>query len=118
MRRFAWKITGRLALVLPSRFQSLSSRMSQNSPLNRPRSIEKVMVVAANAIKQRRLQIENTLLREVSQSKHRILGESVPMKALRQQMSLMAGTNGRVLIFGESGTGKELIAHAIHTLSA
>jgi len=36
------------------------------------------------------------------------------MKALRQQLGLMAATNGRVLIFGESGTGKELIAHAIH----
>jgi len=39
------------------------------------------------------------------------------MKALRQQLTLMAATNGRVLIFGESGTGKELIAKAIHTNS-
>jgi two-component system nitrogen regulation response regulator NtrX len=39
------------------------------------------------------------------------------MKALRQQLSLMAGTNGRVLIYGESGTGKELVAHAMHALS-
>ena len=39
------------------------------------------------------------------------------MKALRQQLTLMAGTNGRVLIFGESGTGKELVAHAIHAMS-
>ena len=36
------------------------------------------------------------------------------MKALRQQLALMAGTNGRVLIYGESGTGKELVAHALH----
>jgi len=86
--------------------------------LEKPLSIEKVTVVAANAVKQRRLQIENSLLRESSQSKYRILGESVPMKALRQQMALMAGTNGRVLIYGESGTGKELVAHAIHALSA
>ena len=42
----------------------------------------------------------------------------MPMKALRQQLALMAATNGRVLIFGESGTGKELIAHAIHAASA
>ena len=39
------------------------------------------------------------------------------MKALRQQLALMAATNGRVLIFGESGTGKELIARAIHAAS-
>ncbi len=50
-------------------------------------------------------------------SRYRIIGESVPMKALRQQLALMAGTNGRVLIYGESGTGKELVAHAIHAMS-
>src|SRR6202034_1636992 len=44
-------------------------------------------------------------------------GKSVPMKALRQQIKLMAPTNGRVLIFGESGSGKELIARAIHAES-
>lgn len=86
--------------------------------LEKPLSIEKVTVVSANAVKQRKLQIENSLLRESSQSKYRIIGDSVPMKALRQQMALMAGTNGRVLIYGESGTGKELVAHAIHALSA
>ncbi|MBV8732394.1 MAG: sigma-54-dependent Fis family transcriptional regulator, partial [Acidobacteriia bacterium] len=43
--------------------------------------------------------------------------QSVPIKALRQQLALMAGTGGRVLIYGESGTGKELVAHAIHQLS-
>jgi len=41
----------------------------------------------------------------------------VPVKALRQQIRLMAPTNGRVLIYGESGTGKELIARAIHAES-
>ena len=39
------------------------------------------------------------------------------MKALRQQIKLMAPTNGRVLIYGESGTGKELIARAMHAES-
>jgi two-component system nitrogen regulation response regulator NtrX len=39
------------------------------------------------------------------------------MKALRQQIAIMAPTNGRVLIYGESGTGKELVAHAIHAQS-
>ncbi len=39
------------------------------------------------------------------------------MKALRQQIQLMAPTNGRVLILGESGTGKELAAQAIHAQS-
>jgi two-component system nitrogen regulation response regulator NtrX len=85
--------------------------------LEKPLTIEKVTVVIKNAIQQRRLELELSRLKESSEASPRILGDSVPMKALRQQLSLMAATNGRVLIFGESGTGKELIAHAIHAAS-
>jgi len=46
-----------------------------------------------------------------------MVGESVAMRALRKQISVVAPTDGRVLIYGESGTGKELVAHAIHTQS-
>jgi len=52
----------------------------------------------------------------IANSRYRIIGDCVPMKALRQQLALMAGTDGRVLVFGESGTGKELVAHAIHQM--
>lgn len=86
--------------------------------LEKPLTIEKVTVVVQNAAEQHRLEREVTRLREAGATKHNIIGESVPMKALRQQLALMAATNGRVLIFGESGTGKELIAHAIHAASS
>ncbi len=45
------------------------------------------------------------------------MGASVPLRALRQQIALMAPTNGRVLIYGESGVGKELVARALHRQS-
>src|SRR5690349_2605774 len=85
--------------------------------LEKPLSIEKVSVVVKNALEHRRLALENSRLRADAKSRYRIIGESVSMKALRQQLALMAGTNGRVLIYGESGTGKELVAHAIHSMS-
>jgi two-component system, NtrC family, nitrogen regulation response regulator NtrX len=85
--------------------------------LEKPLSIQKISVVAKNALEHRRLQIENSRLRQDTESRYRIIGESVPMKALRHELALMAGTNGRVLIFGESGTGKELVAHALHAMS-
>jgi two-component system nitrogen regulation response regulator NtrX len=85
--------------------------------LEKPLSLQKLTVVLKNALEHRRLQLENVRLRGDTDSKYRIIGESVPMKALRQQMELMAATNGRVLIYGESGTGKELVAHAIHAMS-
>jgi two-component system nitrogen regulation response regulator NtrX len=85
--------------------------------LEKPLSIDKVTVVVKNALSRRELEIENTRLKGDTSTRYRIIGESVPMKALRQQLTLMAATNGRVLIFGESGTGKELVAHAIHAMS-
>jgi two-component system nitrogen regulation response regulator NtrX len=85
--------------------------------LEKPLSIQKVTVVVKNGLEHRSLLIENSRLKGDSGARWRIIGESVPMKALRQQLTLMAGTNGRVLIYGESGTGKELVAHALHSLS-
>src|SRR5450759_5272183 len=83
----------------------------------KPLSLEKTLILVKNAIDARRLRHENLDLRKQLQSKSVIVGDSVPMKALRQQTSLMAPTNGRVLIYGESGTGKELVARAIHAQS-
>jgi two-component system nitrogen regulation response regulator NtrX len=84
--------------------------------VEKPLTIQKVSVLVKNAAQHRRLRREVDQLKD-STGKPTIIGESVPMKALRQQLALMAATNGRVLIYGESGTGKELVAHAIHEMS-
>ncbi len=94
-----------------------ATRLGAFDFLEKPLSIERILLVIRNAIEHRRLRLENDQLRESSTGRHEIVGDSVPMKALRQQLALMAGTNGRVLIYGESGTGKELVAHALHALS-
>jgi two-component system nitrogen regulation response regulator NtrX len=86
--------------------------------LEKPLTIEKVTVVIHNAVEQKRLQLELARIKEAGGAAPQIIGESVPMKALRQQLTLMSATNGRVLIYGESGTGKELIARAIHMASS
>ncbi|HUI54558.1 MAG TPA: sigma-54 dependent transcriptional regulator [Bryobacteraceae bacterium] len=85
--------------------------------LEKPLSLEKVTVTVKNGLEHRNLALENSRLKGDTSTRWRIIGESVPMKALRQQLTLMAGTNGRVLIYGESGTGKELVAHALHAMS-
>src|SRR6201998_3862006 len=79
--------------------------------------MEKTLILVKNAIDAKKLRRENVDLKKQLQSKSVIVGDSIPMKALRQQIGLMAPTNGRVLIYGESGTGKELVAHAIHAQS-
>ena len=85
--------------------------------LEKPLSIDRTLSLIKHAIDAKGLRRENRDLRRQLQSKSVIAGESVPMKALRQQIAIMAPTNGRVLIYGESGTGKELVAHAIHAQS-
>ncbi len=85
--------------------------------LEKPLSIEKVILAVRNALEHRSLLVQNQSLRAKVGSRYEILGDSVPMKAVRHQIKLMAPTNGRVLIYGESGTGKELVAHAIHAMS-
>jgi len=85
--------------------------------LEKPLSIDKTLIVVKNAADAQRLRSENVELKRQTLSKSVIVGESIPIKALRQQLALMAPTNARVLIFGESGTGKELVARAIHAQS-
>ncbi len=85
--------------------------------IEKPLSIEKTLLTLKHAADQLQLAAQNTQLREELAGKYRLIGESVPVKALRQQLALAAPTNGRVLIYGESGTGKELVAHVLHALS-
>jgi len=85
--------------------------------LEKPLSVERTLIVLKNALEAKRLRSENLEFKRQFQSRSVLVGDSVPAKALRQQIALMAPTNGRVLIYGESGTGKELVARAIHAQS-
>lgn len=85
--------------------------------IEKPLSLEKTVLSVRHALEFVRLEEENRRLRGEVEKRYQILGESIPMKALRQQIALTAPTNGRVLIYGESGTGKELIARALHAQS-
>src|ERR1700751_3083782 len=85
--------------------------------LEKPLSIDRTLILIRHAIDAKKLRKENRDLKKQLQSRSVIVGDSIPMKALRQQSAIMAPTNGRVLIYGESGTGKELVAHAIHAQS-
>jgi len=85
--------------------------------LEKPLSLDRTLIVLKNAMKARQMREDNEeFVRQLS-VKGTVTGTSVAMKALRQQIRLMAPTNGRVLIYGESGTGKELIGRAMHAES-
>ena len=85
--------------------------------VEKPLSLEKTVLVIGNAVRQRRLEVENRALRAHVDRQLTMVGESYLMSQLREQVAMAAPTNGRVLIFGENGTGKELVARSIHALS-
>ncbi len=85
--------------------------------LEKPLSLDRTLIVLKNAMKARQMREDNREFARQLTAKNTVTGLSVPLKALRQQIGLMAPTNGRVLIYGESGTGKELIARSIHAES-
>jgi two-component system nitrogen regulation response regulator NtrX len=85
--------------------------------VEKPLSLEKTVLVVANALRQRRLEAENQALRAKVDRPQTMVGESYAMRQLREQVAMAAPTNGRVLIYGENGTGKELVARTVHTLS-
>ena len=85
--------------------------------LEKPLSLERTLILIKNALEARRLRADNREWQLQLAVATSITGNSISAKALRQQIRLMAPTNGRVLIFGESGSGKELIARAMHAES-
>src|SRR5687767_5778884 len=85
--------------------------------IEKPLSIEKTVLTVRNALRQQRLEFMNANMAAALAREYTMVGESVAMRALRKQISVVAPTDGRVLIYGESGTGKELVAHAIHAES-
>jgi two-component system nitrogen regulation response regulator NtrX len=86
--------------------------------IEKPLSLEHTLLIARNALSHRRLEQANDMLRHQLEDRFHIVGESIPTKALRKQIAIVAPTNSRVLIYGESGTGKELVSRNIHYLSS
>ena len=86
--------------------------------IEKPLSLEKVLLVLEHALKEKRLEEENESLRGIVRKENAMIGSSVPMQALRQQIQYAAPTEGRILIYGENGTGKELVARQLHLQSS
>lgn len=78
--------------------------------------IERVVQEIENALSRGRLVKELHTLRSRLDGETALIGDSAPMKALRQSIARVAPIPSSALIMGESGTGKELVARELHRL--
>ncbi len=86
--------------------------------IEKPLSIDKVIVAINNSLNFRRLEEENRYLRKKTLEKHSLTGSSPPIMKVKQQIAVAAPTDAWILIIGENGTGKELVARTIHQFSS
>ncbi len=94
-----------------------STKLGAFDFIEKPLSLEKVLVTVHNAIGLSRLQQENAALRGMIEERFEVIGESEAAKLLREQIRIVAPTSAAILIFGENGTGREAVAHEIHRYS-
>jgi DNA-binding NtrC family response regulator len=89
--------------------------------VQKPVDISHLMLLIDRALEQRRLLLENILLKEEFQRAYgipKIIGDSSAIQLISQSIQRVAPTNATVLLTGESGTGKEVFSRAIHQLSS
>ena len=91
-----------------------ATRLGAYDFIEKPLSLEKVLLSIQNALKVSQLLVENQALKAKIHKEYEMIGESKPILQLKNHISVAAPSNGWVLITGENGTGKELVARAIH----
>ena len=85
--------------------------------IEKPLSLDKVIILVNNALNVVRLEEENILLKQKVSHQYELTGASPLITELKEMISIVAPTNAWILIMGENGTGKELVARSIHHLS-
>ena len=94
-----------------------ATKMGAYDFIEKPLSLEKILLCVNNALDHYRLEEEISILREKEKGRYNITGHSKAITELKEQIRIVAPTNAWVLISGENGTGKELVAHTLHRLS-
>ncbi|MFL5808738.1 MAG: sigma-54-dependent transcriptional regulator [Flavisolibacter sp.] len=86
--------------------------------IQKPPDLNRLLITIRNAMERNKLVSEaKTLKRRVSKVQD-MIGESEPVKQIKETIEKVAPTEARVLITGENGVGKELVARWLHEKSS
>jgi two-component system nitrogen regulation response regulator NtrX len=94
-----------------------ATRLGAYDFLEKPLSLERVLLTVNHALADRRLRQQVHDLKRHLSLEEILIGESDAMRNLEQQIRTAAPTNSRLLITGENGSGKEIVARVVHRQS-
>lgn len=94
-----------------------ATKLGAHDFVEKPLSLDKVLLTVRNALKYSLLEEEYRRLRQQVSVREEISGTSPAIQRLREQIRIIAPTSSFVLIHGENGTGKEVVARAIYRQS-
>jgi DNA-binding NtrC family response regulator len=86
--------------------------------ISKPPDLNRMLITLRNAMDKTSLVAETKVLKRRVSKVQEIVGESEPVKKIKDTIEKIAPTDARVLITGENGAGKELVARWIHEKSA
>lgn len=85
--------------------------------ISKPPDLNRMLITLRNAMDRTNLVAETKVLKRKVGKVQEIIGESAPIKKIKDTIDKIAPTDARVLITGENGVGKELVARWIHAKS-
>jgi two-component system, NtrC family, nitrogen regulation response regulator NtrX len=85
--------------------------------ISKPPDLNRLLITLRNALDRQTLVTETKVLKRKVSRVQEMVGESAPIKKIKETIDKVAPTDARVLITGENGAGKELVARWIHEKS-
>jgi len=85
--------------------------------ISKPPDLNRMLITLRNALDKQTLVTETKVLKRKVSKVQEMIGNSAPIKKIKETIEKVAPTEARVLITGENGVGKELVARWLHEKS-
>ena len=85
--------------------------------ISKPPDLNRMLITIRNAMDRSSLATETKALKRKVNKVQEMIGESAPIKKIKDTIEKVAPTEARILVTGENGVGKELVARWVHEKS-
>lgn len=85
--------------------------------IQKPPDLNRLLITIRNAMERNNLVSEAKRLKRKTLKVQEMIGESAPIRQIKETIEKVAPTEARVLVTGENGVGKELVARWLHEKS-